>query len=253
MHKSLKSLLATSILAGSLAVAAPAFAEDEAASDITITGSATLTSDYRLRGISQTDKGIAVQGALTVTHSSGLYVGTWASNLGGNGTWGGSDMELDLIAGFSKGVGAVTLDGGVVYYVYPGTKGHDYIELYGSVAAPIGPVKAKLGTYWAPKQNNIGGDNIWVYTDLALPIEGTPITLKAHGGYSDGNSIYTYGSDVFDYSFGADISYKMLTLNVSYTGTDMNKGFANVFYGAGSKSGRAITKGGVVATLTAAF
>ena len=253
MSKSLKTLLAATAMAGSLAAAAPAWADDAPASDFTITGSVGLTSDYRLRGISQTDKDIALQGAITVSHASGFYVGTWASNLGGNGTWGGSNVEVDLIGGYTKAVGSVTLDGGVVYYVYPGTSGHDYLEVYGSVAAPLGPVKAKLGTYWAPKQNNIGGHNIWVYTDLALPISGTPLTLKAHGGYSDGSSIYTYGSNVVDYSVGVDVAIKSLTLNVSYVGTDMKKTFANVNYGAGSHSGHAITKGGVVATLTAAF
>lgn len=263
MKKTVKALLAASTFAA-IAIATPALAQDEPAPDFTITGSASVTTQYRLRGISQTDNRAAVQGGITVSHKSGVYVGTWASNLGGNGTWGGSNMELDLIAGFTKPVGGVTLDGGVVYYLYPGTTGHDYVEVYASGSGKIGPVNAKLGMYWAPKQNKIGGHNVWIYTDMGLPISGTPITLKGHLGYSTGNSIYTNGGiagtplgakskDVLDYGVGADITWKNLTLNVSYIGTDMNAAFANANFGAGARSGHDITKGNVVATLTATF
>lgn len=67
---------------------------------ITISGSASIASDYRFRGVSQTDRHMAVQGGITLSHESGFYAGTWASNLAGWGTFGGSNMELDLIGGF---------------------------------------------------------------------------------------------------------------------------------------------------------
>lgn len=259
MRKVLKAALSTAAIATAIATAAPAFAEDAPPSDITVTGSVTVATEYRLRGISQTDGDAAIQGGLTVSHSSGFYVGAWASNLAGYGSFGGSNMELDLIGGYTKSLGPVTLDGGGVYYVYPGTSGHGYFEVYGSVASKLGPVNAKLGAYWAPKQSNIGGHNIWVYSDLGLPIQGTPITLKAHAGYSDGTSGYTWGKNVFDYSVGADLSYKNLTLNVSYVGTDISKSDAflwDKYDGLGNEvlgSGRDITKGKVVASLTATF
>ena len=246
-------------IAAALAFSAAVFAtaaqaeEEEPASAITITGSVAITSEYRLRGISQTDSEPAVQGGITIGHSSGIYVGTWASNLAGYGTFGGSNMELDVIAGFAKPIGSVTLDAGAVYYLYPGTKGHDYVEAYGAVSGKLGPVNAKLGAYWAPSQNNIGGHNIWVYSDVGLPISGTPITLKGHVGYSSGTSAYTHGKDIFDYGIGVDLAYKNVTLNVSYVGTDLDEAFANANYGGGAKSGRAITKGAVVGTLTATF
>jgi uncharacterized protein (TIGR02001 family) len=240
-----------------------AYAEDAPASDVAITGNVALTTQYRLRGISQTDNRAAIQGGITVTHSpTGVYAGTWASSLAGTGTWGGSNMELDVLAGKATTFGAVTLDGGVIYYIYPGTKGHDYVELYGSVSGKVGPVSAKGGLYWTPDQNKVGGHNIWLYTDLGFSVPETPVTLKAHAGYSKGNSIYTQGGSagfigkdtgVFDYGVGIDLTYKMLTLNVSYIGTDMNKTFADVNFGAGARPGREIVKGNVVATLTAAF
>ena len=58
---------------------------------------------------------------------------------------------------------------------------------------------------------------------------------------------------VFDYSVGVDFTYKNLTLNVSYVGTDMDRSYANLNYGAGTHSGRKITKGDIVGSLTASF
>jgi len=78
MRTSLIALATVSLIS----IAAPAFADDAAAapaSPFTVTGGATLTSDYRFRGISQTNKRFAIQGTLGVSHSSGFYVGTWAA------------------------------------------------------------------------------------------------------------------------------------------------------------------------------
>jgi uncharacterized protein (TIGR02001 family) len=255
MKTIIKAALATTAIASAFA-AAPAFADD-AKGPITITGSAALTSEYRLRGISQTDTDPAIQAGITITHESGLYIGTWGSNLSGIGSFGGDNLELDLIGGYSKAVGPVTLDGGVIYYVYPGTKGFDFAEIYGSVSGKVGPLNAKLGTYWAPDQKALAfskpkGHNIWVYTDWGLPIAGTPVTLKAHGGYSSGTSGYTRGKDVFDYAVGADFTYKNLTLNLSYIGTDVSR-TRSALWAGGNASGYSVVRGRLVGTLTAAF
>lgn len=255
MTNSTKAILALTCVASAFA-AAPAIAQDAPA--VTVTGNVTLATEYRLRGISQTDGDPAIQGGMTLTTARGLYVGAWASNLAGNGTFGGSNMELDLSAGYSRTLGPVMLDGGAIYYVYPGTSRHDFAEVYGAVSGAIGPVRTKVGAYWAPPQQNIAtgpskGNNVWVYSDVALPLGGTPVTLKGHVGYSSGDSIYTWGRDVVDYAAGADIAWDKLTLNVSYVGTDLPAAFADANYGLGSQTGRAVTRGKVVASLTAAF
>lgn len=262
MKTIIKAALATTVLASAFA-AAPAFADE--AAPITITGSVALTSEYRLRGISQTDGDPAIQGAITVSTAPGFYVSAWASNLAGAGSFGGNNMELDLIAGYTHPVGPVTLDVGGIYYVYPGANGntvpgvnYDYFEVYGAISGKVGPLNAKLGTNWAPNQRNIAyssakGHNIWVYTDWGLPLAGTPVTLKAHAGYSSGNSGYTKDLDVIDYAVGADFTYKALTLNVSYIGTDVSRANSFRWPATLTQTGHDITKGRLVATLSAAF
>ena len=80
MLTSVRSLMAASALAGALFTAAPAMAQDEE-SDITVTGSAAVVSDYRFGGVSLSNGDPAVQAAITVGHSSGFYVGTWGSSI----------------------------------------------------------------------------------------------------------------------------------------------------------------------------
>jgi uncharacterized protein (TIGR02001 family) len=97
-----------------------AFAED----DFTITGNAGLFSDYRFRGISQTNNDIAFQGGFDLTHKSGFYAGIWNSNVGfGGGAAKGSGLETDIYGGYTFPVGKdVTLDVGLLKYVYSGTE-----------------------------------------------------------------------------------------------------------------------------------
>lgn len=87
-------------------------AADAAPPAIGVSGSVAIASDYRFRGVSQSDEQLAVQGGITLSHESGFYIGTWASNLAGWGTFGGANMELDLIGGYKASLADnATLDG----------------------------------------------------------------------------------------------------------------------------------------------
>ena len=114
--------------------------------DITFSGGATLVTDYRFRGLSQTDIGVAVQATGTVAHKSGLYASFWGSSID-DYIANGSDAELDLIAGYKRSFKGTTVDGGVLHYVYPGNNGAntDFFEPYVNVGHAFGPISAKVG------------------------------------------------------------------------------------------------------------
>ncbi|WP_426168376.1 TorF family putative porin, partial [Sandarakinorhabdus sp. DWP1-3-1] len=61
--------ISAAILAG--AVTSPALAADEPTPALKVSGSVALVSDYRFRGVSQSNNGLAVQGGLTLNHESG--------------------------------------------------------------------------------------------------------------------------------------------------------------------------------------
>jgi len=278
----MKNYVFAAILAAT--AAAPAFAqEEEAASPFTVSGSVGLVTDYRYRGVSQSDQGMAVQGGFTVGHESGVYAGTWGSNLAGWGAFGGSNMELDFFAGVKVPVGVVTVDVGATYYFYPsGLPKTQFIEPYVKLGSTLGPVSATLGLAYAPDQEALGrvyntgaayaagtpnnpgakGDNLYIWTDLAGAIPETPVTLKAHLGYSKGNSgLGPNGTSVaptgkyWDYSVGADLALGKIVVGVSYIGTDISN--ADRQYLAESmtnyRDGGNIAGGSLVGSVSVAF
>ena len=131
----MKKLLLASAVASALAVpTTSALAAQTAAapaSPHTVTGNLGFVSDYRFRGISQTYEKAAIQGGIDYSHASGFYLGTWASNVSGNSYQNGAGMEWDFYGGYKMPVGPVTLDLGVLYYLYPGA--------YYSTFAPAKP------------------------------------------------------------------------------------------------------------------
>lgn len=213
--------IAGALLLAATAISTPAFAQDEteAPDAFTITGSATVVSDYRFRGFSQTNEEATIQGGFTVAHESGLYVGTWGSGVGfANGS------EIDVFAGFAKEVtSGLTADIGATLYLYPGTADSTIIEPYFALTGTVGPATIKGGVAWAPKGQDALGDfsAVYVYTDAAIGIPNTPVKLKAHVGYADSDSFLGgLDGEVFDYSVGAEVTWKALTLGVSYVNTD---------------------------------
>lgn len=126
--------------AAALIVAAvPAFVP--AAAQAEVTGNVALTSDYRFRGISQTNKKPAFQGGFDFAHESGVYVGNWNSNVD-SGFLAGANLEMDFYGGFRGSFDAFGYDVGGLYYYYPGSDPDiNTFELYAS--ASWGPVSLK--------------------------------------------------------------------------------------------------------------
>lgn len=282
------SLLTAAILA---TIALPATAQDaDPPKPITVSGSVALVSDYRFRGVSQSDEELAVQGGITVSHESGLYVGTWASNLAGWGTFGGSNTELDLIGGFKTEISeGVSLDVGLTWYMYPGGSDKtDFAEPYVKVSGSLGPATLLVGVAYAPQQEALGRwsftganaqdvlaggpyddegdkeDNLYLWVDASSALPGTPLTLKGHVGFSDGNrGLGPNGTSVApvgkytDWMLGADLAVPgtPVTLGVAYVDTDIGQTESAYLLPnfSSTKDGGPIAGGQVVFSATAAF
>ncbi|MCK9542188.1 MAG: TorF family putative porin [Novosphingobium sp.] len=230
-------------------VSAPAFADEtDPPSDITVSAEVALTTDYRFRGVSLSEGDPAVQGGITVAHSSGFYAGVWSSSITGGPVYG--SQELDFIAGWSGEVASgTTFDVGMTFYAYP--NGHvgdaNIWEPYAAISTTLGPATAKLGVAYAWEQDSLGGDdNLYVYGDIDFGIPNTPLTINTHLGYTDGAlgpDLLSGGTDKsgLDWSVGATASlFGPLSLSVSYIGVE----------GASVKG---LSNDTVVATLTASF
>lgn len=240
------------------ASASPAFAQDAETAPppaFTVSGGATLVTDYRFRGISQTDKDFAVQGTFTVAHESGFYATVWGSSIDDYVAAGG-DQEIDLIGGYKHTFGGTTLDVGILYYYYPGAEkfvpgyDSDFFEPYASVSHTIGPVTGKLSAAYAPKQHalSVGSgreDNLYTALDLSGGVPNTPVSISAHVGHSFGPSFITIGDEYTDWSLGASYTWNHLTFGVSYVDADVDS--------YSPFTGKNITKGGVVGSVGVSF
>lgn len=237
MRTSIPGLFGLAVL---LSTAAPAMAQDTAPPKaFTISGNAQLTSDYRFRGLTQSDEDPALQGSLTVTHESGFYVGTFASTIDDKVSLPGyGGAEVDLYAGYGKSfANGLGVDAGLLYYYYPdGANGAktDFFEPYAALTYTIGPVSAKLGAAyaWSGQKGLIGKkDNIYGYLDLSAAIPSTPLTVKGHVGYSDGSlgfaNLDPLDDSYIDWSIGVEGNGGPFRVGVSYVDTDVNKAFAN--------------------------
>lgn len=223
-----------------------------AESDITLSANVALVTDYRFRGVSLSGGDPAIQGGFDISHSSGFYVGTWASSIEGGSAFG--ELELDLYAGWGGNLAeGVSFDIGLLYYMYP-TDGDalvddfnvNYWEPYASLGFSIGPASATVGVAYAWDQSSLGDeDNLYVYTDLEAGLPGTPLTLAAHLGYTDGvlappllaGALDDTG---FDWSIGASAEVGAFSIGVSYIGVE-------------GPSIDGFTNDTVVATLSASF
>jgi uncharacterized protein (TIGR02001 family) len=115
----------TALAALSLIASGVVFAQAAApVPDYTLAYNIGAVSDYRFRGITQTNYGPAVQGGVDFAHKSGFYVGAWASNVKWvkdvNGASKG-DYEVDLYGGYKGEIKpGLSYDVGVITYQYPG-------------------------------------------------------------------------------------------------------------------------------------
>ena len=211
MRHSLLSIAVLSVLAvptfSYAEVAAEPVAETAPASPHTFTYNVGLYSQYIFRGLTQTNQDPALQGGVDYAHSSGFYLGSWASNiswLSDAGAYESSSLELDIYGGFANTIGdsGVGYNVGVLQYIYPGdkspgVKSAETTEVYGSLsykwlAAKVSVV-ASDGAFGFRD-----ADGSW-YAELNAnyPIGETGFTINGHVGRQEFKGS---GNDVADYT-----------------------------------------------------
>jgi len=193
--------------------------EDPISVDLTLSG----VTDYRFRGLSLSDRDPAFQPSITVTHTAtGIYLSAWGSNIASNG---GADIEIDLTAGINREIKGFNAGALVVYYLYPGAGGDNYVELQGTVSHKVGPATIGGLVAWAPKQSNIGNvSNIYGQINGSVPLGKSPLTLIGSFGIEDG----AFDIDnKKDWSIGLGASVKGFNLNLAYVDTAHTGGDPN--------------------------
>lgn len=190
----------------------------------TFSASTKFATDYVFRGESELNDGQipAIQGSITWSHPSGLYVGFFGSNnkfvtapeisavvgpyIGKTGTIGDTDIGYNVM---------------VFDYEYPGASQYHYTELYMYLYKQFGDLNLKLEV--TPTLNDwFGweghkGVNYAIHTKYNLPGE---FTLGGSYGYQQLTGEGAEGWQYWD--IGINKSYFGLNFDLRYHGTDLN-------------------------------
>lgn len=190
-------------------------------------GNITLTSDYLVRGGSQSNNGPAIQGGLDWDTGVGLHFGVWGSSLnfkdGGQAT-----TEIDWSGGYAGSLGdLLNYDIGAVYYWYPGAPGalsYDFWEAYGKVSRDFGRFILNGGVSYSPDIFGGTGPSTYFSAGLTVPITDK-LRVSAAAGHSflaQSNPTPAFFPDYLDWNAGARLSVNnWFTLDVRYYDTNI--------------------------------
>jgi len=179
----------------------------------TISLNASVVSDYRLRGITQSAGHAAVQASVELGSPAGFYTGAWGSSIA---AYEGAHTELDFYGGYRTKVTSVDLDVGIISYLYPGADGVSSAELYGTGAQGIGDATIKFGISYTPRQSELGdGDGLYLFTEAEKPLPGLPFTVRGHLGRETGVNTIT-DSPKLDWLLGADAHAGPATISLAW-------------------------------------
>ena len=152
------------LLSTAAVLSAPGLAAAQAAqSPHSLTGNLSLVSEYRFRGIAQTFKKPALQGGIDYSHSSGLYLGNWNSNVNEGAGFPSANLEMDFYGGWKKSWGDWGLDVGLIYYHYPGSDANATTGTSAGFTNPRDATKTHTGSV-DNKEFYIGGS--WKFLSL---------------------------------------------------------------------------------------
>lgn len=253
------------VLMSSLAACGAAMAQTKAPEpDYSLSANVGVVSDYRYRGISQTRLEPALQGGLDFAHKSGLYVGTWLSNINwikdnknvAPATDVKGPVEWDIYGGYKFSAGPVGMDVGLLQYYYPSnslanTGGGGVFKnantLEGYVAGSLGPATLKysyaftnlFGNYnFATNQSTSGSGYLDLSASFDLPWWG--LTLAPHIGNQRVNHLSVASYTDWSLTLGKDFG-NGFSASLAYVNTDADKS-----YYASPANGKFLGKEGAV-------
>ncbi len=221
MHK--KSLFALALLAAlPLSVMAQDEEGEESSGPLTFSASATLTSDYVWRGVSQSQEDFALQGELAFEHESGLYGGVWGSSVDftpDDTGWMDEDdakIELDTYIGYAWDFNdSLAGDIQLIRYIYPGTAegvDYDYNELVGSLTFNE-MITATVG--YTNDVFNLDDDGVYFGLSGSYGLPWWDLTLDGEVGHFSVGSGWPEFNDEGEWTGAHDIDYMHYGVSLS--------------------------------------
>ncbi|MCA0899867.1 MULTISPECIES: TorF family putative porin [Microbulbifer] len=215
-NKKVAAIVSGSVLA--MAISSAATAEESGPS---FSANVGVVTDYRFRGISQTDSNPAVQAGVDLDLGNGFYAGTWVSQVDFAYGADETDFEQDFYGGYAgETAGGVGYDVGYIYYAYHGSdQDEDYQEIYGSLSFG----DASFGFAYSDDYWYQSGEFYYLSAGYSFAL-ANDISLDLSAGLNlFDEEIFLNGSDSYiDYSVSVGKEFGGLALSASLVGTDVS-------------------------------
>lgn len=189
-----------------------------------ISGEVGVVSDYRYRGVSLSNRHVAVQGSLDLEFENGTYGELWGSTIADDGA---GNVELDATAGHVFGISeTVSIDLSATYYAYPGHGSANALELNAMLEASRGRLTARAGASFAPPQQGTQDDvgrktaNLYLHSEIACQVDETPLSVHAGIGREDGPWDMREKGAKLDWTLGLEAEWKAARLSFDYVGSN---------------------------------
>ena len=209
------------LLLGTLAAtvfAAPSWAQDE--KPYSIDGYVGVTSDYRDRGLSLSDRDPTIRASVGLYHDNGFYVGGGLAAISDSA---GGDAQANIFAGYNFDSGGFTYDLSVELDSIHGEGSSYYPEFTGTVSRDFGLAYIRTGITYAPdgRWSAPESDSLYLFTDLEVPVPTMPeLTVISRLGYD----VRSDRRDLWDYGVGLSAFIENFELSVMYENSSQNGG-----------------------------
>lgn len=218
-----RAIACAAVVAVLTAATLPAMAEETEEEEPLIPGEFSANvgffTDYRFRGVSQTENEPALQGGIDWAHDSGFYLGTWGSNV----EFADAHLELDVYGGYASEFRGVSYDLGFVYYWYPGagrSQDFDYYEFVLGLGYDFEVAAVSSTIAYTPENFGDTGDGLYLEGGVSVPL---PYEFSFDGtiGYQFIEEEVAFGiPDYLNWSLGLSRSFMGLDFSLAYIDTD---------------------------------
>lgn len=189
-----------------------------------LSGSATFTTDYRFRGISQTFRDPALQASAEYALPNKFYFGGFISTVDKVQFTNSRGFELDLYGGYRTPIfGEFMLDVGAIQYLYPTSSAFSTFEAYAGVSWQW--ISFRINNSLSNRFFGVGNARDSRYYDLTAiyPLRND-LKLIGHVGVQ---TIANNDGGVTDFRVGIEKTWQGFVWGASFHGTDVDGEVAN--------------------------
>ncbi len=185
-------------------------------------GTASVVSDYRYRGISLSGNKPAAQAGVNYDDASGWYVGAFASTAR-SAVDGRRGVQAIISTGYAARLpSGLSLEAGADYSVLSGISSYDYAEVFAGFA--FSELSARL--YYSPRYFGRDSKAAYAEVNIAHPLQDN-VRVLAHAGAlsadADARQGYTYSSHTGpQFDAAAGVAFDWQGFNIQFTWVQVN-------------------------------